>query len=100
MVICLEQGERAWYADSVEAPQTEEAIDQAILAALAPVAERVEEAVDAGGPVFVTKAVVCVGYVNDRGETNWAYRRVRADWFEVGGAAVMLFNANAKAWFD
>ena len=97
-MICLEQGERAWYADSVEAPQTEEAIDQAILAALAPVAERVEEAEDAGGPVFVTKAVVCVGYVNDRGETNWAYRRVRADWFEVGGAAAMLSAAQMAAW--
>lgn len=80
--------------------RTEEDVDQAILAALAPVAEAVEEAVDDGGPVFVSKAVVVVGYVNARGETNWAYRRVRADWFEVGGAASMLATAHTAAWLD
>lgn len=75
-------------------------VDDAILAALAPVAESVEADVDEGGPVYVTKAVVCVGYVNAQGQTNWAYRRVKADWFEVGGAATMLTNAVLAAWLD
>lgn len=81
-------------------PAAEEAIDETILAALAPLAEAVEEEQDLGGPVFVTKAVVCVGYVNAQGQTNWAYRRVRADWFEVGGAAAMLSAAQFAAWLD
>lgn len=81
-------------------PPTEALIDDAILAALAPVAEAVEEDVDEGGPIYVTKAVVCVGYVNAQGQTHWAYKRVKADWFEVGGAATMLTNAALRAWLD
>lgn len=76
-------------------------LDDALLAAITPLAQIVEADVEGtDGPVFVSRAVVCFAYLNERGELNWGYRRVRADWFDVGGAAAMLSAAQLAAWLD
>lgn len=84
----------------MEALSDRDAVDEAILAALTEAANELETAIGDGEPTMVVKAVVCFAYITGDGEVEWGYRRVRAPWFDVGGAAQMLQAATTAAWID
>lgn len=78
-----------------------DALDEPILEALHPVATSVERDIrgfEEPGEVIVTWAVVVFEYLDSEGERQHAYRRVRANWFDVAGASKLLDTAHFNAW--
>lgn len=88
-------------SDYVSNDATEMDVDDRILAALAGAATMLEEATNGpDGERMVLKAVVVFQYIDAEGDLVWGYRRVKADWFDVGGAATFLDQAGLTAWLD
>lgn len=76
-----------------------EITNETILSALSGAAAELQEANDEERTeVLVTKAVCVYQYLDADGEVAWAYRRVKADWFDLGGAGQFLIAAQIEAW--